>query len=347
MNRPLLHVFCCGLLLPFLSPECLSSPPDAPQNSSADTETSTEALASEPEEVDTPAAVDSEPAAFLLQYRFTPGQTLRYETKQETTMEAIVQESRTTDRTEVIQRRQFTVQNVDDQGIAHLTMQFEYVRMQRQANDSPPVVFDSKMKDDQIPEMFKLTAEKLKGSAARYWLTADGRPAESSDRTEETASDGQDGRKPVPEATTFLMPLPSEAIRVGESWKDSQVVKVRVTAEINREVEILRTFRLQAVRDGIATIELYSSIASSVTNPVVRSQLIQSVPRGTLEFDIDRGIMIGKQLRFDETVLNAMGQKTVVSSFGRHIEKLLPSTADEEQKADARKQAAIPELSAR
>ncbi len=283
---------------------------------------------------------------YSLKYIFHPGQTLRYETRQSQTMEAMVQENRKIDRSEATQRRIYTVRGIDDRGVAHLTMQFEHVKMQLQSNDNPPVVFDSTMKDDQIPQMFRMASDKLRGSAARFWLGADGRARPSVKDRDSSAvtatlvsasgtaapekplvSDSErEQPKPAAEAsdgTTFLTPLPEKPVRVGDTWTDTHKVKVRVTKDINRDIEILRTFRLQSVKDGVAFITFSSSITSSVRSPVIRAQLIQSTPRGSLELDLTKGIMLRKEMRFDETVVHAMGENTVVTAFGTHSDELL------------------------
>jgi hypothetical protein len=100
-------------------------------------------------------------------------------------------------------------------------------------------------------------------------------------------------------------------------------VKVRVTAEISRHVVILRTFRLKDVRDGIASISFDSSVMSRTPSVTVRAQLIQATPKGDVEFDIERGLMLKREIRFDQTVLGALGPQTVLASWGKTTERLL------------------------
>ena len=44
----------------------------------------------------------------------------------------------------------------------------------------------------------------------------------------------------------------------------------------------------------------------------MRSQLIKATPKGTLTLDIERGVMVKREIRYDETVLNAIGANSVV-----------------------------------
>ena len=59
----------------------------------------------------------------------------------------------------------------------------------------------------------------------------------------------------------------------------------------------------------------------------MRSQLIKATPKGTLTLDIDRGLMLKRDIRYDETVLNAIGPNSVVLCHGNSTEELLDDTA--------------------
>ncbi len=152
--------------------------------------------------------------------------------------------------------------------------------------------------------------------------------AESTTKTE----DAEKTEKPATEKTvqsssgnavTFLMPLPEHAVALNETWREVIPVNVRVTEEISRKINILRTFRLESVEDGIATISFRSSVEAAVKSPTMRSQLIKATPKGTLTIDVERGVMLKREIRYDETVLNAIGQNSVVLCNGSSTEVLM------------------------
>ena len=294
---------------------------------------------------------------WTLRYKFTPDQKLRYETHQTMTLEAMLGESRRLDNSELRQRRVFTVLSVEDTGAAHVAMQFEHVWMKKQIDKLEPVEFDSTMKPADVPVAFRQVAHSLKGIAPKYWMSNRGLslypPAEpkpiqpvvhkedpepkasislvggdSKENSIELAvgSDQQavpPQKKKENDPGSFLMTLPADSVAVGDTWKETISVPVRVTQEINREVPILRTFRLDAVENEIATISFRSSIETSVKGPTVRSQLIQATPRGTITFDIERGVMLRRVMRYNETVVGALGNESVLSSVGTNTEALV------------------------
>lgn len=316
----------------------------------------------------------AESQTWILRYKFLPAQQLRYKNTESVTLDAMQGELRKVDITSFEQRRVFTVDSVDESGSAKLAMQYEFVQMQRQTNELPPVMFNTKMEAKDVPPEFKNTARDLKGSAPKFWIsnlgaalqesdTAEGyRPvtkpvaqagnvivgdkptgaaagdvkqavAESSTAIEEAAKTD----KPATEKTgtakavqsgsanavTFLMPLPEHAVAVSETWREVIPVNVRVTEEISRKINILRTFRLESVEGNIATISFRSSVEAAVKSPTMRSQLIKATPKGTLTIDIERGVMLKREIRYDETVLNAIGQNSVVLCNGSSTEVLM------------------------
>lgn len=314
-------------------------------------------------------AKPAESQTWILRYKFLPGQQLRYKNTESVTLDAMQGELRKVDVTSFEQRRVFTVASVDDAGSAKLAMQYEFVQMQRQTNELPPVMFNTNMEAKDIPPEFKNTARDLKGSAPKFWIsdlgaalqesdTKEGyqpaaRPvaqagnvivgdkpagaakgdvqqavAESSattdnDKKPKESSDGKHVKTGSGNAVTFLMPLPEHAVAVNETWREVIPVNVRVTEEISRKINILRTFRLESVEGGIATISFRSSVEAAVKSPTMRSQLIKATPKGTLTIDIDRGVMLKRDIRYDETVLNAIGQNSVVLCNGSSTEVLM------------------------
>jgi hypothetical protein len=268
------------------------------------------------DEEQTKTDAGDEPQRWLLRYQFRDGQQLRYVSDQESTVDAQAGGARKTDVSKVKQQRLFTVNEVTDEEVAHLVMQFEHVRMQIQSDDKPPVVFDTSMAADEVPKLFQQAAHRLGGSAAKYRLTTTGLTASSGDSDSAVETEFVD-------ANSFLIPLPEAEVAIGDTWKVESKVKVRVTAEISRHVVILRTFRLKDVRDGIASISFDSSVMSRTPSVTVRAQLIQATPKGDVEFDIERGLMLKREIRFDQTVLGALGPQTVLASWGKTTERLL------------------------
>lgn len=96
---------------------------------------------------------------------------------------------------------------------------------------------------------------------------------------------------------------------------------------------ILRTFRLDSVEDGIATISFQCSVQSRVRSPIVKGQLIQATPRGTIRIDTNRGLMLWRENIYNTSVFGALGQNTILTCVGRSIEELIEDSPKSQEQS--------------
>lgn len=259
------------------------------------------------------SADEAEPEKHLIRFQFQKNEKLKYDSRQAVQQVANTPKGVKTDVSKVDQVRVFTVSDIGEDGVARLKMQFSSVRMELAPNGMKPVVFTDDMPPSKVPSLFRDTAKKLRGSAPTYHVGPSG------------ATVGDDGVliADAKEQASFVFPLPREAIAVGETWRVQIPVKVRVAEGIMRTVYLLRTFRLKSVDSGIATIAMATSIDRSVKNATIKGQLIQSTPQGTIVFDLKRGVVLKRVLKFNNTVINAFGARTMLSATGQTVETLL------------------------
>lgn len=300
--RPFLRVmFACVCILAsgFSSPNAIAQVADD-KDVSAATEVSREPS-------------ETAEKAYELRYKFVPNQTLRYETTQTVIQTGVASFGEKVETDKAEQRRVYTITDVANGDSATASMQFEFVRMERDTANSDPIVFDTTMKQEDIPQFFRGAAKGLKAKAPTYELLSIGIEV-NDEKVEQTPAGGQ---------ASFVFPLPAEPKAIGSAWTTFVEVRVRLAEQMFRTVRIRKTFRLTAVEDGIAEISMSTSTVGSVTDPRVKVQLLQATPSGTIWFDINRGLVTKKEFRFNNTVLNALGPKTLVSSKGRIVERLL------------------------
>ena len=263
-----------------------------------------------------PPADDAQ--TYLLRYQFEAGVEMRYESRQEVTQQAVAPAGQKVDVSRVQQRRLFRVGNVNQDGVADVSMQFEHVRMETQSDDREPTIFDSSMKDAEVPGIFKAAAHKLKGAAPSYVVRPSGIPL-----TEEGYEDVSESGH-----ASFMIPLPDKPVAVGDSWKAFMNVKVRVAEGIMRDIKLLRTYKLDSVDNDTAKIRFSTSVAVRVRSPSAKAQLLQATPQGIIEFDMARGLVISKEMTFERSVLGALGANTILSATGKTTETLIEGDND-------------------
>ena len=139
----------------------------------------------------------------------------------------------------------------------------------------------------------------------------------------------EEGREDV-EATgnaCFMIPLPPEPIAIGKYWSSRIQVKVRVAAGVMRSLDLQRSYHLKSVSNGVAEITFATSLGPDVKSTQVKALLLQATPQGRVLFDLNKGRVLRRELRFDNFVLGAVGPNTMLSAKGRTIEKLLNAEA--------------------
>lgn len=251
---------------------------------------------------------------YSLRFQFQANQQLKYRSAQTVTQTAASPLGTKLDVSKTEQVRVFTIGEVAEDGAAKVSMQFAHVRMEIQSNGQKPVIFDSAMPANQVPSIFRSAANSLKGAAAKYELLPTGTPV-TEDGTQKVPAGGQ---------ASFMLPFPKDEISLGDSWKVEIPVKVRIAEGVKREVRLLRSYRLQSVEDGIATITFSTSISNTVKNTSVIAQLIQSTPSGTILFDINNGLVTKRILKVNRTVVGGLGAaKSVLTAAGMTEEVLV------------------------
>ena len=264
-----------------------------------------------------------ETGPFTLRYRFAPNESLHYQVTHNNEMFAQFGEAKNTDTNKVEERKHIKVVSVDDDGSAVLQIVFDHIRMEARFGeaDAEPITFDSSQPKSEDPSQFGNVRRVIDQPPAPVRVNSVGQLIADNGKPDGSATDA--GKE------NFLVVLPEKPVRIGEAWTDVVTTKVSVNKEISRNVEILRTYRLKAVRDGIAEISLSTSLRSTVRDPKMLAQLIQSKPSGSIFFNIDRGRIVQRTAVVKESVLNALGANSLLRANSTRVEKLVdaPRTA--------------------
>ncbi len=253
---------------------------------------------------------------YLLRYRFLEGEVIRYRSEKFGELCFTGAGARKSDLEHVEQVRRFEVSGIDATGKADLVMQFEQIEMSRQVNDDPPVVFRSTMKPSEIPKMFARVADRLRREAPKFSVMPTGMPTNKNEEIKlpEKADDPE---------TRLMPPLPEAPVQTGDSWTYITPVKVRIAKDFTREIQLLTTYRLESVENGIARIKFSTSPVRRLKSIVAKAQLVSARPRGYFLMDIKAGRLIKRVTRNDNSVHGVQGPQSLVTYSSEMIEELL------------------------
>ena len=285
-----------------------------------------------------------------LKYKFQPGQFVHYEVSDR--VRYVMQQAGNS--FETFQRndssKHFRVVSVDEDGSALLEPLLDRIKMlagRKEAaeddgtspepvadrkkgftkpNDQSLVKFDSAT-DKIAPPEFQRHKETVGKPIARFKFATHGELLSVQVVAEDIPKPGTSAAALANPKMNFLVPLPTEPISVGHRWKQKFDEPITVGQGLKQQIPMLRQYELTSVADGIATIKFRTSILALLNEPKIQGQLVQQTPSGTIEFDMERGLIRLRKTIANETVVNALGPQTVLQAVGESTEKLIPGEA--------------------
>jgi len=249
-----------------------------------------------------------------LRYRFTAGDRITMQVAHraltETTMEGTTQTVETmTDSTKT-----WTVAAVDQEGRATLEQSVNDVTMTSRTSDRGEVRWTSRG-DEAPPPGYEAVRPALGVPLVRMVVAPDGRVI---DRRE---------LRPCPPAASgdlVIVPLPDDPVEVGAEWTVPQEVVVEVPNGPRKLVRTRLRYRLDAVRDGVATIAVDTTVLTPVDDPRLEARLLERIWDGTIRFDIATGRVLSRRTGIDRRVVGFGGPQSSV----RYKASLEESLAD-------------------
>ena len=237
-----------------------------------------------------------------LRYEFHPGEQMAmrvaHRALTETTMNGTTQSVETmTDSTKT-----WRVVAVDAAGSATLEQSVEDVTMTSRTSDRGEVRWSSGG-GEEPPPGYELVPHSLGVPLVRMTIATDGRVL---DRRE---------LRPCPPAATgdlVVVPLPDDPVEVGFEWTIPQEVVVEVPNGPRKAVRTRLRYRLESVKDGIATIAVDTTVLTPVDDPRLEARLLERIWDGTIRFDVERGRVVGRQTAIDRRVVGFGGPQSSV-----------------------------------
>lgn len=261
-----------------------------------------------------PAAAES-PAdeIFLLRYRFSPEEAIRYRVTHVAKTKTRIRGAEEVSHVHTVSEKLWRVSDVADDGGMTFVHSVESVEMMQQTGESDEIRWNSES-GETVPVIFETVAAQLKTPLST--VTIDPRGGETQRKTHAgTESNlGMGG---------LTLPLPEEAIPAGHSWNVPREIKARSESGEIKKVRARDTYTLEKVQTGVATLKVRSEILTPVEEPGVKAQIVQQLSNGTIRFDIDAGRVLSKQLDWDETVVGFQGANSLMEYRARLTEELV------------------------
>ena len=250
---------------------------------------------------------------YLLRYRFAKGEMIRWKVRHLGTTEATVRGATQTSKMRAISTKQWEVTDVDSQGNATFVYTVTDVDMWQKISGRPEVRYNSET-DKSPPSEYVQVAKSVGVPIATVSVTPSGKVLQRNKAPTQTHSG----------LGNIIMPLPVEPVRIGASWHVSNEIRVRSDKTGRAErVKTRIVYTLDEVKTGLATINVRTELVTPVDDPAIKSQLVQQLTNGEIEFDLDAGRIYSQQIDWDETVVGFSGDNSVMKYLAHFTEELV------------------------
>ncbi len=260
-------------------------------------------------------------ALFRLEYKLKRGQILTYDVEQQASITTQKDAFAESTHNKSTTRMHFRVLSVSDAGIAELESYIDRVRMSYHFGKDDPIEFDSDMKGPP-PRGFSQIKAAIGSPLARLKVDKWGSLVSIISFRGDTKGDEQDVSDDP--ARNFLVKLPTEPVSIGAHWTEQIPVKVLITKNLSNTVKLLRKYELLSVENGLATISVKAEILTPVNDPQLLGQLIQRTPQGTIQMDLDQGVIVARTMKTDKTEIGIIGPKSSMRAVSELRETLVP-----------------------
>ena len=218
----------------------------------------------------------------------------------------------------------FRVVTVDESGLALIEPVIERTQMAARMHDKPPVFFDSSSKTEPEPE-FRAIRDAIGKPIARFQVAPNGKLVKAIVIDPNAPVSLRMSAEKLETRFQYLPILPDHPVAVGDKWREEFTVDT-INEGLKEPMPMRRIFELSGVANGIAIIKFKTLTMKPISDPDVEKQLIQQTPTGTIQFDIERGLVRSYVSNVNKTAINALGNQTLLQVVGESTEKLV--TAD-------------------
>jgi hypothetical protein len=250
----------------------------------------------------------------LLRYKMQPGEEIRYHVAHMAKTKTRIRGTEDLSQVHTVSVKQWRVTEIDAEGLMVFEHRVESVEMSQQAGDAEEVRWDS-LSGEAPPVPFESVADRLGKLLVTVRINGRGQVIQREDDSSSKANLGMGD---------ITIPLPEEAISVGEKWSVPREVRVRNREGDVQLIKIRELYTLEKVKTGVATLRVRSEPLTPIRDEEIRSQVVQQMSNGTIRFDLDAGRVIERQLDWDESLVGFQGADSMMEYRARLTEELLP-----------------------
>jgi hypothetical protein len=120
-----------------------------------------------------------------------------------------------------------------------------------------------------------------------------------------------------------LVPLPDKPIAIGHQWAVPTQLQVEDENGLVQNLSARVLHELEKVVEGKAYISIRTEILTPVESDKIRSQIMQQMSSGYAVLDLERGLIVFKELDWNEKVQGFEGNDSLLQYMAKLTEKIV------------------------
>jgi len=252
---------------------------------------------------------------YRLAYRMMVGQNVRSRVVHLVSMDTKIEGEFESLKSRSVSTRVFQISNVDDQGNMTFVHLVEDAELWQKVTGKEEVRYDSK-KNAVVPESYIKVAEAIGKPLATITISPTGTIVRRDDAVAQFN----------PGIGMLLPQLPQRSVEIGQRWFSMEKVRVRLKNGRVQAIQLRKQYKLEQVKNGLATISVRTQVLTPVNDPKIQSQLMQRLQHGTIQFDLDAGRIYSSKMELDERVIGFRGAASMIHYLSRMTETQVTSS---------------------
>ncbi len=257
---------------------------------------------------------------YHLQYKLQQGESIRSRIVHLVSMDTKIDGEFENLKSRSVSTRVFQVQAVDGEGNITLTHLVEDAELWQKVTGKEEVRYNSKT-DEVVPESYERLAESIGKPLAVIKVNPAGKILTREDSVVQFN----------PGIGVLLPRLPDYPIAIGQKWYTPESVRIRTKEGRVKTIKLRKLYTLTKVSNQLATITVKTQLLTPVQDVKVKSQLMQRMQHGELQFDLAAGRIYSSRMELDERVVGFNGAASMIHYLSRMTEQLVkpaPSSKD-------------------
>ncbi len=268
-------------------------------------------------------AADAEPVS--LRYKFQANQSLHFEYSQEMTFLSRKRQFQEEIKSQTSADKHLRIISVDTDGNALIEPVIDRVRMVSSKDEEPETKFDSleTAKDpESCPPGFRGIMATVGKPLVQIRFSPQGKVLSANGiNGGAAAANGLENDSSL----NFLIVLPDQPVKVGDTWKDDFEVNVQIDKSLKQGIKLRREYRLAKLDGSRAEIELKMGTITPINSPEIDLQISSRIMSGTIVFEHQLGQIVSRNVTVDREVINALGAPSLVHTSIVQHERSVPN----------------------